>query len=157
MAHNGEKIGFVCGKNGQGKYFMENLSVKEVKHIRRCIRHYMYDHPPINSNDKFQKNLLDKFLKFGKRRKRQGQLRKRMRDVLKPYNCSHKGCQVKKNLTLDHIKPLSEGGTSQMSNLQWLCQKHHQEKNYEWRLKIKNHELKKLNDELSKLRDDHKV
>ena len=150
---NGDKIGFICGKNGQGKYFMENLTVKEVKHIRRCIRHYAHNHPPIDEKDKFQKNLLDKFLKFGKRRKRQGQLRKKMRDVLKPYVCNHPKCDLDKSLTLDHIKPLSEGGTSNKDNLQWLCQKHHQEKNYEWRLKIKKHELDKLTNELNTIKN----
>lgn len=30
-------------------------------------------------------------------------------------------CETKKNLTIDHIKPLSKGGTNDLNNLQTLC------------------------------------
>ncbi|MBX9348753.1 HNH endonuclease [Chromobacterium vaccinii] len=38
-----------------------------------------------------------------------------------PYICAHPGCRSVKDLTVDHIKPLSRGGTDDLANLQFLC------------------------------------
>ena len=35
------------------------------------------------------------------------------------FECVH--CKTKDNLTIDHIKPVAKGGTSELSNLQILC------------------------------------
>ncbi len=37
------------------------------------------------------------------------------------YTCQNEFCGSKENLTLDHIKPSSRGGSNDMSNLQTLC------------------------------------
>jgi hypothetical protein len=44
------------------------------------------------------------------------------------YVCQHPGCGSQEDLTIDHIVPLSKGGTDHPSNLQWLCRKHNSAK-----------------------------
>lgn len=39
-----------------------------------------------------------------------------------------KVCQTSENLTVDHIIPISKGGTDEPSNLQTMCRKHNYEK-----------------------------
>lgn len=41
-----------------------------------------------------------------------------------PYACAASGCRETTNLTIDHIVPLSRGGTDELSNLRFLCRKH---------------------------------
>lgn len=43
--------------------------------------------------------------------------------LLHKYNfqCNKCGCNDKKKLTIDHIKPFSKGGTDNFNNLQILC------------------------------------
>lgn len=38
------------------------------------------------------------------------------------YMCASSGCHATTDLTVDHITPLSRGGTDDLSNLQFLCQ-----------------------------------
>ncbi|QRO33990.1 HNH endonuclease [Chromobacterium violaceum] len=38
-----------------------------------------------------------------------------------PYICAHPDCRSIEDLTIDHIKPLSRGGTDDLVNLQFLC------------------------------------
>lgn len=38
-----------------------------------------------------------------------------------PYQCATSGCDAKNQLTIDHKKPLSRGGSDELSNLQFLC------------------------------------
>ena len=45
-----------------------------------------------------------------------------------PYVCSRSGCGVTENLTIDHILPLSRGGTDELTNLCFMCRVHNSEK-----------------------------
>jgi 5-methylcytosine-specific restriction endonuclease McrA len=45
-----------------------------------------------------------------------------------PYVCAHRECTMVENLTIDHITPLSRGGTDELSNLQFLCRAHNSAK-----------------------------
>jgi 5-methylcytosine-specific restriction endonuclease McrA len=44
------------------------------------------------------------------------------------YVCSHPGCGVLADLTIDHIVPLSRGGTDDLTNLRFLCRSHNSSK-----------------------------
>jgi len=44
------------------------------------------------------------------------------------YVCSVEGCGCQEDLTIDHVVPLSRGGTDDLSNLAWLCRRHNSEK-----------------------------
>lgn len=147
-----EIVGTVEGVNGTKGEFEFHLTLREVKHVRRCLRHYCHIHPPIKKGDTLQSDLLKKFLMFGKRKGRQGAgLKKKLRERSK-YVCNVEGCNVRNNLIADHIIPLSEGGADSINNLQWLCKKHNEEKNLMWRIAIKEKELDVLRNELNILR-----
>ena len=45
-----------------------------------------------------------------------------------PYICAHHCCSETLSLTIDHIIPLSKGGSDDLNNFQFLCQKHNSEK-----------------------------
>ncbi len=51
-----------------------------------------------------------------------------MIDAGKPYVCAYPGCNINTSLTIDHIVPLSRGGSDELSNLQFLCFKHNSSK-----------------------------
>lgn len=40
------------------------------------------------------------------------------------YRCRSPGCGIREDLVIDHIVPLSTGGTDALDNLQWLCRPH---------------------------------
>jgi len=44
------------------------------------------------------------------------------------YRCQHPGCDITEDLVIDHIIPLSKGGTDALDNLQWLCRPHNRVK-----------------------------
>ena len=44
------------------------------------------------------------------------------------YQCVYDGCGEVNNLTVDHILPLSKGGTDELNNLQFLCKTHNSAK-----------------------------
>lgn len=52
----------------------------------------------------------------------------RMIDNGVPYACAIDGCSITQGLTLDHVDPLSRGGTDDVSNLQFLCRSHNSQK-----------------------------
>lgn len=45
-----------------------------------------------------------------------------------PHICAYEGCSETENLTLDHIVPLSRGGSDDLDNLQFLCGRHNSAK-----------------------------
>ncbi|MBX3717417.1 MAG: HNH endonuclease [Burkholderiales bacterium] len=47
-----------------------------------------------------------------------------MLDAGASYVCAMPGCKAAEHLTVDHIKPLSRGGTDELSNLRFLCRSH---------------------------------
>lgn len=47
-----------------------------------------------------------------------------MLDAGMPHVCAIPGCEALDHLTVDHIKPLSRGGTDDISNLRFLCRHH---------------------------------
>lgn len=40
------------------------------------------------------------------------------------YECAVTGCGIHEDLTVDHMLPISRGGTDELTNLQFLCRKH---------------------------------
>lgn len=52
----------------------------------------------------------------------------RMLDSGVAYVCAHEGCHVAEKLTVDHILPISRGGTDDLSNLQFMCASHNSAK-----------------------------
>jgi 5-methylcytosine-specific restriction endonuclease McrA len=52
----------------------------------------------------------------------------KMIDAGVPYVCATSDCGIHQDLTVDHIIPLSRGGTDELSNLQFLCVAHNSSK-----------------------------
>jgi 5-methylcytosine-specific restriction endonuclease McrA len=145
-----DKVGEVSGINGKNEEFKFPFSLREVKHIRRCIRLYEYIHPEYDDDDKMTMELLAKFHLFGKRKRRNGKAKRAFQESA-PKKCSVQGCN-NTDVTFDHIIPLSAGSTSKRDNLQWLCRQHHNLKNYEWILNIKEKECIKLKERINQLK-----
>jgi hypothetical protein len=68
---------------------------------------------------KFRRNL------FAGRRE---ELILQLLDAGRPYVCVRPGCGVRNKLTVDHIKPMSRGGSDDLDNLQFLCAPHNSAK-----------------------------
>ena len=49
-------------------------------------------------------------------------------DAGTPYVCCAENCNVTTDLTIDHIVPLSRGGTDDLSNLRFMCLPHNSAK-----------------------------
>ena len=45
-----------------------------------------------------------------------------------PYVCRYPACNETRDLTIDHVVPLSRGGTDDLANLQFLCRGHNSSK-----------------------------
>lgn len=139
-------VGKVLGSTKKKGDFEFEISLKELKHIRRCLRYFQGIHP-LDENSLGQK-LINNFMLFGTLRGRgnmcaQRELMKKKR----PFSCAISNCE-RKDLTIDHILEITNGGTSALSNLQWLCKKHHEIKNHNHRIDLKKRELQKLEEEL---------
>lgn len=139
-----EIMATVKGFNSRKNPVKFDMTRREIKHIRRCVGLYLHIHPKLKKEPKNLSEIIyDKFKKFGKM-KRRVHVKKRMKD--KQYICTHKGCKIKKNLTIDHIRPLSADGSNKSENLRWLCSEHHQTREIDYILKRKILEVKKLED-----------
>jgi hypothetical protein len=44
--------------------------------------------------------------------------------------CAHPGCDTTRRLEIDHVVALTDGGTTTLDNLQWLCGWHHRRKHH---------------------------
>lgn len=44
------------------------------------------------------------------------------------YVCAQTGCDAMSDLTIDHVQPLSKGGTDALENLRFLCRSHNSSK-----------------------------
>lgn len=51
-----------------------------------------------------------------------------MLDAGHPYVCAEPSCKVCSDLTVDHVIPLSRGGTDDINNLQFMCGPHNSAK-----------------------------
>lgn len=45
-----------------------------------------------------------------------------------PYKCCHPNCTITENLTVDHVVPMSKGGTDEIHNLRFMCHSHNSAK-----------------------------
>jgi hypothetical protein len=59
------------------------------------------------------------------------------RALLHKYNFKCVGCGTDENLTIDHIKPVSKGGSDDFNNLQILCKSCNSKKGAKWNEKAK--------------------
>ncbi len=132
----------VKGFSWSGKQLSFTLTMPEIKHIRRCLKLFVWIHPPIYVEE-IQQILTKKFGLFGGRNyNRINNIhKKRIREQL-PQKCA--SCGTNKKLSVDHITQLSEGGSNDISNLQMLCIKCHNIKNLKHRIQIKQKEIKVL-------------
>lgn len=56
-----------------------------------------------------------------KRRKTMANYKRIFAKIANKYNFECVNCGSKENLTIDHIRPISKGGTNEEDNLQILC------------------------------------
>ena len=137
-------LGKVTGINGKGEPIEFELDFKDVKHIRRCLKKYDYIHPRDNEND-----LIKRFMLFGRSnsgRKWGSKFYFKTHPEKYPKRCVE--CGTDKNLTIDHIVPLSAGGKDNIENYQYLCRKCHDIKNLKKRLDEKIDEMIILHNKL---------
>ena len=69
---------------------------------------------------------------FFLKKKRRALNKKLSAEVLKRYNHSCCSCNSKKQLTIDHLRPISKGGKDVLSNLQVLCRPCNSKKSDKW-------------------------
>jgi hypothetical protein len=48
--------------------------------------------------------------------------------LARPYVCAAGGCSKKERLEIDHFIPVKRGGSSDITNLRWLCRAHNASK-----------------------------
>ncbi len=107
-----------CGGNGElAKY--SKLTFDEFLEIRERLR--------IQSETKTAKKLHTKTRRTEFNTSR-SQIVLALIENGVPYTCSHSGCGQTIDLTVDHIVPLSRGGSDELSNLQFLCRSHNSSK-----------------------------
>lgn len=63
--------------------------------------------------------------------------RETLKKLLKKYNFRCVICETAESLTIDHIRPVSKGGTDDLNNLQILCKSCNSKKGAKWTEKAK--------------------
>lgn len=107
-----------CGGNGElAKH--SNLTLDEFLEIRERLR--------IQSDTQAAKKLHTKTRRTEFNASR-SQIVLALIESGVPYVCSHSECNETTDLTVDHIVPLSRGGTDELSNLRFLCRSHNSSK-----------------------------
>lgn len=134
-----DKLGEVTGINAIGENINFDLSLKDVKHIRRCLKFFDHIRPSIEKEEDLTQEIIDKFMLFGKRKRKIPTKSRTLFRNKKRKKCAE--CDETEELEIDHIVRLSQGGSNKSSNLQFLCWKHHSLKHLVWRIEIKEKEL----------------
>lgn len=125
LAHwqNEDLVDACCGSVGPlfglGEISFEEFLVRldEIETIRRALR---------NRRLIKQSSIRIRRGDFSSRRE---VLILAMLDAGVPYRCAQTGCRHDgEDLTIDHIKALSRGGTDEVSNLQFMCRSHNSAK-----------------------------
>lgn len=93
--------------------FEDYLKIKESIHIEKATHEAKKHH------------TRSRRLEFNAKR---AHLVLAMIDSGTPYVCAASGCRETTDLTIDHVVPLSRGGTDELSNLRFLCRKHNSAK-----------------------------
>jgi hypothetical protein len=107
-----------CGGCGPLAKYME-LSFEEYLRLKEAAR--------INQAGQVAKTAHTKVRRISFNAKR-SQLILAMIEARIAHICAYQDCDVTENLTIDHIVPLSRGGTDDLSNLQFLCRLHNSAK-----------------------------
>ena len=139
----------VTGLSCQREIVNFPLTYRHIKHIRRCLGFYDLVHPKAFEDDEETTKVLHTlFRQFG-RIKHEGHtpsMRNKMKGKL--MKCAWDGCTANRNLTIDHINPLSFSADNSKDNLRWLCPKHHALHHAEGVLRRKEQEVIKLKEKI---------
>lgn len=100
--------------NGRWTVSLEEYRKVEEKYLDQAERRVAKRHHTKIRRREFNACRSDLFLK--------------MIDAGIGFKCAAIGCTNARDLTVDHIVPLSRGGTDQLSNLQFLCRSHNSKK-----------------------------
>ena len=144
----------VSGKSSGQKKVDIKISLREVKHIRRCMDLYSRMHPQldIHSGDDFSEMIYSKFTNFGRISGRMSTKGKKNKLKQLGSVCQFKGCNEREKLTIDHIRPISVGGNG-IENLQLLCPQHHLLKEIKSILFFKELEVDKLKEKIELIKE----
>ena len=111
-----------CGGRGPlaGYYdlaFDEYLSLKE--HFEKEIRIHKATKEAKRTHSRIRRNQFNA---------NRSQIVLMMIELGVPYVCAHSECEETEELTIDHLVPLSKGGTDDIRNLRFMCRRHNSSK-----------------------------